>query len=99
MPDQPSAVPLTQPTDLRKDLERISAENLVLRQQMEFQRLFAEEREKQAIAFKEHKGSVDSEINKRMVGMSLLGLLVAGLAWWSTITPIRKNVTERLDHE
>jgi hypothetical protein len=100
MPDEPKRTPPPpELTSLRAELERLSAENLLLRQQVEFQRLFTEYREKQAELFGQHKKDVDGEINKRLVGMSLLGLVLAGAAWWSTITPVRKLVTDRLDKE
>jgi hypothetical protein len=111
MPDETNSnQPIKESTDFRKESERLSAENLLLRQQVEFLRLFSEYREKQEGSLQQqkqdidnqirrHKQTVNDEINKRLVGMSLLGLVVAGLAWWSTITPVRKLVTDRLDKE
>jgi hypothetical protein len=100
MPDETGSAPqLSESADLRKQIETLSAENLLLRQQVEFQRLFTEYREKQAEMFGQHKKDVDGEINKRLVGMTVLGIAVAAIAWWSTITPVRKLVTDRLDKE
>jgi hypothetical protein len=100
MPDDPrSTPPPPELASLQTEVERMAAENLLLRQQVEFQRLFTEYRDKQGQLFGQHKKDVDGEINKRLVGMSLLGLVVAGIAWWSTITPVRKLVTDRLDKE
>jgi hypothetical protein len=95
---QPPVLP-TPPNDPQQEINRLSAENLVLRQQMEFQRLFIDEREKQAQTFKEHKEKVDSEINKRLVGMTILGLIIAAIGWWSSIQPVRKLVADRLNKE
>jgi hypothetical protein len=66
---------------------------------MEFQTLFVQEREKQAQAFKEHKEKIDSVINTRLVGMTILGLIVAFIGWWSAIQPVRKLVADRLNKE
>src|ERR1700681_4971615 len=99
MSDDPKDPPLPEAADLRPALERLSAENLLLRKQAEFQRIFAEYRDKQSELFGQHKKEVDAEINKRLVGMTLLGRLVADIAWWSTITPVRQLVTSRLDKE
>jgi hypothetical protein len=86
-------------TDLQKQIDKLSAENLVLLARQEFHDLLASDREKSAQQFKEHKDKVDGEINKRLIGMSVLALVVAALAWWSAIQPIRKLVSERLDKE
>src|SRR5882672_7676816 len=84
---------------LRKELERLSAENLLLRQRTELEHLWREDREKQAEAFAQHKTTVDADISKRLVGLSLVGLVVVGVGWWSVSRPIRQTVEERLDRE
>src|SRR6266851_1328779 len=86
-------------TDLKKEIDKLSAENLVLRTRKEFEDAFRSHQEKLAQDFKDHKGVVDGEINKRLIGMSLLALLVAAFGWWSAILPVRKLVTARLDKE
>lgn len=85
--------------DLKNQLDRMSAENLVLKQRSEFAELFAQNERIQATQFKEYKDSINTEINKRLVGVSLVGLVLLGIAWYQTITPIRKDVQTRLDKE
>jgi hypothetical protein len=84
-------------TDLKKEIDKLSAEHLVLRTRKEFEDAFRSHQEKLAQDFKDHKGIVDGEINKRLIGMSLLALVVAAFGWWSAILPVRKLVTARLD--
>jgi hypothetical protein len=91
--------PSDESLQLRKEVERLSAENLLLRQRTELEHLWAEDREKQSQAFSQHKKDVDAEINKRLVGLSLVGLVVVGLGWWSVSRPIRQSVQDRLDKE
>jgi hypothetical protein len=85
--------------NLRKEVEKLSAENLLLRQRTELEHLWREDRDKQSQAFNQHKSDVTSDINKRLVGLSVVGLIVVGLAWWSISLPIRKSVQDRLNQE
>lgn len=68
---------------LRKEVERLTAENLLLRQRTELEHLWREDRERQLAAFDQHKTRVETEINKRLVGLSVVGLVVVGFGWWS----------------
>jgi hypothetical protein len=100
MDNQPPKIdPSDESAQLRKEVERLSAENLLLRQRAELGQLWYEDREKQSEAFRQHKKDVEGEINKRLVGLSLVGLLVVGLGWWSVSLPMRQSVQERLDKE
>jgi hypothetical protein len=84
---------------LQKEVERLTAENLLLRQRTELEHLWREDRERQSAAFDQHKTKVETEINKRLVGLSVVGLVVVGFGWWSVSRPIRQSVQERLDRE
>jgi len=84
---------------MQEEIERLSAENLLLRQRAEFERLLHENREKQASKFAKHKSEVEREIDKRLVGLTFVGLIVVGFAWWSTIQPVRQLVRDRLNKE
>lgn len=91
--------PSEESAQLRKEVEKLSVENLMLRQRTELEHLWREDREKQFEEFGRHKKDVEAEINKRLVGLSVVGLVVVGLGWWSVSRPIRQSVQERLDKE
>jgi hypothetical protein len=61
--------------------------------------LFEEHQKQYTRDFTEHKNYIQSEINKRLVAMTVIGLLALAVAWYQTITPIRKQVSERVDKE
>lgn len=92
-------MPNDQPAEMREKIERLSAENLLLRQRIELELAWREERDKQVQQFREHRRDVEREIDKRLVGLSLVGFLVIGLGWWSVSLPIRRSVQNRLDKE
>jgi hypothetical protein len=85
--------------DLRDRLEKLSAENFVLKQHLEFTCLFEQHEKTQAGQFAAHKKHVEREITKRPVAMPLVGVVALGIAWHQTITPIRKTVPVRLDKD
>jgi hypothetical protein len=85
--------------DLRSQIDKLSGENLVLKQHIEFTELFARNEKAYAEEFSKHKEHVTSEITRRMVAMTLVGLAALGVAWYQTITPVRKDVQERLNKE
>lgn len=97
--EQSPASPREVSAQLQKEVERLSAENLLLRQRTELEHIWHEERDKQSQAFSQHKTGVETEINKRLVGLSVVGLVVVGLGWWSVSRPIRQSVQDRLDIE
>jgi hypothetical protein len=86
-------------SDLRSQLDRISAENLVLKQRLEFSDLFAKQEKVQADQFAAHKKYVEDTITKRLVALSAVGIVLLAVAWYQTVTPVRRNVQERLDKE
>lgn len=105
MPSDNPTQPPTNPAgpdetdDLRGKLLQASAESLILRQQLEFTQLLQQHERECTRQFRTHKREVHSEINRRLVAMSLGGLVVAIIAWYQTVTPIRKTVSDRLEKE
>src|SRR5271155_4797706 len=103
MPDQPRsegpAPSVVDVSDLRGQFERISAENLVLKQRLDFVDLFAKQEKAQTDQFASHKKYVEDTITKRLVALSILGVALLGVAWYQTITPVRRTVQERLEKE
>lgn len=95
----PNATPSAELTQLRQEVEKLSTENLLLRQRTELEERWRAHSDKQSQAFGQHKKDVEAEINKRLVGLSLVGLVVVGFGWWSVSRPIRQSVQERLDRE
>jgi hypothetical protein len=85
--------------DLKREIERLNVENLLLRQRTEFEHLLMEDREKRSKDFSQHRKDVEELIDKRLIRLAGLGFVVVGLAWFSTLLPIRRLVTQRLDHE
>jgi hypothetical protein len=84
---------------LKREVERLNVENLLLRQRTEFEHLLTAHRETQSKELSQHRQDVETQIDKRLVRLTALGVIVVGLAWWSTLQPIRRLVTQRLDRE
>lgn len=85
--------------ELRVRVEQVSAENLVLRQHGELSTLFAKHEKEWTTQFDALKKDVDSNINRRLVALSVVGIGLLVVAWYKTITPIREIVQQRLDKE
>lgn len=85
--------------EIRGTIEKLSAENQFLRQRTELEHDWREERYKQSQEFAQHKRDVEREIKNRLGGLSVVGLIVIGLGWWSITRPIRHSVQVRLDKE
>jgi hypothetical protein len=86
-------------SELLNQVERLSAENLLLQQRLEFTALLEKHEKSHETQIADNKEKVQSEINRRLVAMTVVGLAALGIAWYQTITPIRKQVSARLDAE
>lgn len=84
---------------MRAEVERLNAENLLLQQRVEFERLLHDDREKQRAAFDKHREAVDQEITTRIRKYSFFGLVVVGLGLWGTFAPVRDLLKNRLNQE
>ena len=84
---------------LGKDVERLSAENLLLRQRTELEHLWNDHRDKQTAAFDQHRKDVAADITKRLAQAGIAGFLVVVLGYWTATKQVRQTVTARLDKE
>src|ERR1700734_2767650 len=95
-----NGVPPSDLSNLKHEVDRLSTENLLLRQRTEFEHLLLVHREAQSkefsqyrkeleVQFSQHRKDVESLIDGRLIKLTLLGFVIVGFAWWSTVLPVR----------